>query len=583
MQSLINSAAGQKSVVSGLTSKIGGIKDGVSESLDGIGTKVTNKIAELSDKWNLKTLSKLISEVAGYKITDESLEALRAESIPDETVTGLRSLANTEFAKESEFLNALKGHIGEEQAEEYKDILLKHATITVKDRWEEDITKLVSISKNRGFKMSKVERLQDQYMNGDASWRRVETEYWNEMREQTRTELTNSIERFRTKSLGCSDFTVEMRKIWEIQEKFNEDEFEGFVDAKTLSLELLQPRSEQFLNEFLHWLAKADIYSSPSGNWSNNWLIQQLRLAIPTADGNIPDYPAVINRIDARADAYAHPIENVLKDLIVAEIFLNYDLITPAEDRFDEALRNLSELRSRYQHNPYSMANLGLHMTMGLLHERICKNNDLAIKEFKDVVAIAKRLGLACQEYSIVHYHLGVINMDIRAGRSAQPEFEESSSDYSGTTDDLMQATPTPTPIPPTPTPQPLKIDIGITIPRALKEADRVERPAGTEGGVSPTSISPEPVPTASSYDMGVVKGTVDPNQPRRLERDIRLRPREELGLTIKMKKFDVNDLYDLSKIPDDAAREFELYLKCINQGDRATIARFIHQNYIEN
>ena len=47
------------------------------------------------------------------------------------------------------------------------------------------------------------------------------------------------------------------------------------------------------------------------------------------------------------------------------------------------------------------------------------------------------------------------------------------------------------------------------------------------------------------------------------------------------MKKFDIGDLYDLSKIPDDAVREFELYLKCHAEGERAEIARFIHNKYL--
>jgi hypothetical protein len=81
---------------------------------------------------------------------------------------------------------------------------------------------------------------------------------------------------------------------------------------------------------------------------------------------------------------------------------------------------------------------------------------------------------------------------------------------------------------------------------------------------------------------MGVIKGTIYEDDPRREERP-RLRPRAELGTTVKMKEFDVNDLYDLSKIPDDAAREFELYLQCISQDPegRAQIARFIHDKYM--
>jgi hypothetical protein len=75
------------------------------------------------------------------------------------------------------------------------------------------------------------------------------------------------------------------------------------------------------------------------------------------------------------------------------------------------------------------------------------------------------------------------------------------------------------------------------------------------------------------------VKGTIPPGDWRP-ERDIRLRPRPELGPSLKMKRFSIGDLYDLSRIPDDAIREFELYLKCHSQGERAEIARFIHGKY---
>ena len=63
--------------------------------------------------------------------------------------------------------------------------------------------------------------------------------------------------------------------------------------------------------------------------------------------------------------------------------------------------------------------------------------------------------------------------------------------------------------------------------------------------------------------------------------RTVRLRPRRELGESQKMAEFKVEDLYDLSSIPDDAIREFELYLKCSNEGPRAQIARFIHDKYL--
>ncbi len=107
-----------------------------------------------------------------------------------------------------------------------------------------------------------------------------------------------------------------------------------------------------------------------------------------------------------------------------------------------------------------------------------------------------------------------------------------------------------------TPTPNPIKIIIEIPRSRALKKAEAEGRPR---------DISP----------MGVTKGRIS------VLRQIRLRPRTELGESQKMKEFRVEDLYDLSSIPDDAIREFELYLKCTSEGSRAQVARFIHDKYM--
>jgi hypothetical protein len=111
---------------------------------------------------------------------------------------------------------------------------------------------------------------------------------------------------------------------------------------------------------------------------------------------------------------------------------------------------------------------------------------------------------------------------------------------------------------------------------RALRPEEREERPVGEETPVEPGV----PTPVSIVPETDVIKGIAPTDETRRLERDIRLYPRKELGKTKRM-KFDIKDLYDLSKIPDDAAREFELYLQCIPSGDRATIAQFVHDKYM--
>jgi hypothetical protein len=145
----------------------------------------------------------------------------------------------------------------------------------------------------------------------------------------------------------------------------------------------------------------------------------------------------------------------------------------------------------------------------------------------------------------------------LREGPEVKPEFEEKSSSYSGTTDDLLTATPTPVPTPtpiPTPTPNPIKIIIEIPRSRLLKKAEDDRKSRG--------------IPGATKGEISVL-------------RQIRLRPREELGKLQKMKEFSIEGLYDLSSIPDDAIREFELYLKCTSEGPESQVARFIHDKYM--
>ena len=196
-------------------------------------------------------------------------------------------------------------------------------------------------------------------------------------------------------------------------------------------------------------------------------------------------------------------------------------------------------------------------MALGLLNERVCKNNDLAIKEFKDVIACARRSGFKCADYNEAHYHLGIINLRLREEPQIEANFVAAPSSTGATTDELLEATPAPAPTPtpiPTPTPNPIKII--IEIPRKLKRPEE-------EGGTR--DISP----------MGVTKGTISVPRP------VRLRPRPELGESQKMKQFSVEELYDLSSIPDDAIREFELYLQCTSEGPEAQVARFIHDRYM--
>lgn len=419
--------------------------------------------------------------------------------------------------------------------------------------WAQDMQFLIDLAKEQGYNMTPVLLLFDQYEQGTASSRRVEAEFWAQLQNQTAISIEKNIARFRNRPLGCSDFTDELKKIWEIEQNFNAETLEGYFVAKYISNELHDPRSTEFAQDLFGWLGYQNV----------DWFMEQLVLAIPL-ENQTADYPAIIEKIDERINMSNNPFEHVLGNITAAEIYLNYELIIPAENRFDEALRILSTVAQQYGPTMPQDRQIGLHMALALLNERVCKNNDLAIKEYKDALAIARRQGLKCELYNDAHFHLGIINLRLREGNQVKPVFEEGGSSHGETLDQLYSATPTPEPSPtpiPTPTPNPIKIIVEIPRARDLRP------PEQTEPGVTSRAVP--------DSTMKVIKGDIV------VPRDVRLRPRTELGESQKMKQFTVDTLYDLSRIPDGAIREFEFYLRCSSAGPRVEIARYIHDKYM--
>lgn len=467
----------------------------------------------------------------------------------------------------------------------------------VKDEWQKDMLTLIGVSKARGFNVESIRQSYDEYEAGTKSWRRVEAQYWNEIRNQTQEAIKKSFKNFLNRPVGCSDFTVELQKVWEIGEAFNQDSYEGYALAKELSESLNNPRSMDFLPQVLHWMNCAGLYMPTAGN---DWFIQQFTLAIDPENG-AKTYPQIIQQLDRYGNS--NPILCILANVVIAEIYLNHDLFNASIERYDEALRGLYGFAKRIdQENPYSSQALGVHMTLGLLNERLCSNADLALKEFKDVVAIARRLNIPCYQYGTAHYHLAIMNLQIRDRATIEPKFAKAPTTAANQTVEQLlqpegtQPAQTPTPVPATEISADSGIVKGTNPPgggrgRALVEepttstltptptSGREERPSEVTGvAVTPVAT---PTPYIPTYADDVIKGTVSP-ETRRAERDIRLRPRPELGETVKMEQFTLDQLYDLSKIPADAVREFETYLKCENNekdeniGQRVKVARFV-------
>jgi hypothetical protein len=528
--SVVNQISGRvKGIGSVLSSRVKLLTSKLSTSFEGMTTKVSRRLEELLDRLNLKKLAAQIAEV--------------------------------------------------------------------REEWETDMTTLIDTSKSRGFDMGQVQQSYDEYNAEQRSWKRVESLYWEDLRSQTQKAIEKSFQHFLTQPVGCSDYTVEFKKILAIGAHFNEDTFDGYSKAKELSEELYNPRSLDFTITLFEWFRIAGIYT-PAGRWEDDWFIQQLTQAIGTTGQNSsPDYPNIIQSIERQTGS--HQVYRILGAIVIAEIYLNHNLVNSTLEYYDEAIRNLYTLAKNYDsRTPYSYTTLGIHMALGLMNERMCSNNDLAIKEFKDVIAIANRLGLSCEQYNEAHYHLAVMNLQIRERATILPQFTTVESSRTDTVGELLPAVPTQTSetasagsgvitgtigdensrsVVSIPTPAPLGSG-GAS--RGVVESVRTERPAAEIASIEPVpATTPTPAPIPSYGDGEIQVGMVDVTN-RRPERDIRLVPRQELGDSVRM-NFTLEQLYDLSKIPDDAAREFEWYLKCQNQGDEVDVARYVLNEYL--
>jgi hypothetical protein len=73
-------------------------------------------------------------EEASFKITEQSLEKLKSEGVPDDVVEKLESIKNQESTAEEEFIGVLKTTVGEEQTVRFKSLILKHALEDVPKR-----------------------------------------------------------------------------------------------------------------------------------------------------------------------------------------------------------------------------------------------------------------------------------------------------------------------------------------------------------------------------------------------------------------------------------------------------------------
>ena len=65
--------------------------------------------------------------MARFSITEESLEDLKSESVPDDVLENLQSIISQYVMTEVAFLNLLQETIGEAQTGQYKSLIMHHA------------------------------------------------------------------------------------------------------------------------------------------------------------------------------------------------------------------------------------------------------------------------------------------------------------------------------------------------------------------------------------------------------------------------------------------------------------------------
>lgn len=68
-----------------------------------------------------------------FKMTDQSLEQMKSEGVPDDVLRKLESIKNQEFTGQPKFLNVLKTRIGSEEIFRHKSSIFRHAVLRTPD------------------------------------------------------------------------------------------------------------------------------------------------------------------------------------------------------------------------------------------------------------------------------------------------------------------------------------------------------------------------------------------------------------------------------------------------------------------
>lgn len=265
----------------------------------------------------------------------------------------------------------------------------------------------------------------------ETNWCKVEEEFWSSVETRTFTEIARAFNVFRIRTLGCGDITPLIQMAESIVKKFNNHTLEDYIEAKRDSQRLRRftvADSNEFIAELLKYLTRSGQYLPVFVGEDGDWFKRAMLRAITKSDTvdvgefeetgpseeinnsrRYPPYPEIINDIDHQANRSNNLLQRAFADTVIAEIYLNHNLLQPAEDRYEEAIRAVTK------QTQFVPRNIDLHMALGLLHDRVCKNEDLAIKAFKEAVTLARQAHLECHEdYATAHFYLGELYLNIR-------------------------------------------------------------------------------------------------------------------------------------------------------------------------
>ncbi len=143
------------------------------------------------------------ADEAGFKLTEQSLDNLRQEGLPNEILEKLEALTDQKFNTEDEFLEAVREEIGNDQTVSYKAQILKHAA--------DDISEITRVTEMLQAQNRAIEALQAQ--NRALAKRLAELEAAQHERAQKQAKAENQPRRAEVESADQKQLEQRVKKL----------------------------------------------------------------------------------------------------------------------------------------------------------------------------------------------------------------------------------------------------------------------------------------------------------------------------------------------------------------------------------